>query len=79
MLEAGSVLRTWALLEPPAGAGEQAAEALPDHRPEYLSYEGEVSGGRGSVTRWDEGMFEPLNCPAAQIRAICTYACRAAG
>lgn len=29
-----------------------------DHRARYLDYEGEISGGRGSVTRWDAGTFE---------------------
>lgn len=27
------------------------AQRIPDHRPVYLDYEGEVSGGRGHVTR----------------------------
>ncbi len=32
-----------------------AAERLADHRREYLEYEGEVSGGRGSVRRLASG------------------------
>ena len=35
-----------------------AAEALSNHRPHYLDYEGPVSGGRGFVARWDAGTFE---------------------
>ncbi len=31
---------------------------LPDHRPDYLSYEGEVSGKRGTVTRLSDGEME---------------------
>jgi hypothetical protein len=31
---------------------------LPDHRPDYLQYEGEVSGNRGRVTRLSEGVME---------------------
>ncbi len=31
------------------------AERLPDHRKEYLEYEGPVSGGRGSVKIFDSG------------------------
>jgi hypothetical protein len=33
------------------------AQASFDHRPAYLDYEGPVSGGRGTVTRWDAGSF----------------------
>lgn len=58
MLEQGSVLRTWALAEEPATQREIAAEALADHRLEYLEYEGPVSGERGNVSRWDRGECE---------------------
>ncbi len=57
MLEEGGVLRTWALAEAPGGPGPVPAEALPGHRLVYLDYEGPVSGGRGDVTRWDEGTY----------------------
>jgi hypothetical protein len=60
MLECGGALRTWALAEPPSPGRTIAAEELPDHRLAYLDYEGEVSGGRGSVTRWDAGTYEVL-------------------
>jgi hypothetical protein len=33
-------------------------QRLPDHRPEYLGYEGEVSGNRGVVTRLSEGKLD---------------------
>lgn len=33
------------------GASELRATRLPDHRPVYLDYEGEIAGGRGRVTR----------------------------
>ena len=40
-------------------AGAHRADLLsPDHRLAYLDYEGPVSGGRGSVTRWDQGTYE---------------------
>lgn len=61
MLECGGVLRTWALQQPPNDSKPQVVEALPDHRLAYLEYEGEVSGGRGSVSRWDAGTYEPAN------------------
>ena len=57
MLQCGSHLRTWALATEPRADASIPAEALPDHRPAYLSYEGEISGGRGCVTRWDSGTF----------------------
>lgn len=55
MFQTGSVLATWALGEPPDLAEPLICGALPDHRLEYLDYEGPISGGRGSVTRWDRG------------------------
>jgi hypothetical protein len=57
MLETGSVLATWALAESPDSAHPIAARPLPEHRLAYLDYEGPVSGGRGTVTRWDEGTY----------------------
>jgi hypothetical protein len=60
MLECAGVLRTWALPEPPSPDCELVAEELPDHRLAYLDYEGDVSGNRGRVTRWDAGTYEVL-------------------
>ena len=58
MLEAGGVLRTWRLLEAPEAGRVIRAEALGDHRLHYLDYEGPVSGGRGTVKRFDSGRFD---------------------
>jgi len=60
LFEMGSALKTWALPQPP-GPGKMVCEALPDHRPIYLDYEGPVSGDRGSVERWDGGTYEVLS------------------
>lgn len=60
MLEDGGVLRTWRLLAEPAAGQVVRAEQLADHRLAYLDYEGPVSGGRGSVARWDHGTYEQL-------------------
>ena len=57
MLETGEVLRTWALSTEPAYGASCPAEQLPDHRPLYLDYEGEISGGRGTVSRYDWGDY----------------------
>ncbi len=68
MLEAGAALRTWRLLQQPIlneKVPEQIirsfAEPMPDHRIEYLDYEGPVSRNRGSVKQWDSGMYLLLN------------------
>ncbi len=57
MLEAGDVLQTWRLAAPPTNGAIIDATALGDHRRAYLDYEGPISGGRGSVKRWDAGDF----------------------
>lgn len=58
MLEVGEVLRTWRLADSPGPGRMLAAEPLPDHRRLYLDYEGPISGGRGTVRRWDAGSFD---------------------
>ncbi len=60
MLEDGDTLRTWRLLAAPEPGQTVAAETSFPHRRLYLDYEGPVSGGRGRVMRWDEGIFTPL-------------------
>src|SRR5215470_5282132 len=62
MLEAGDLLRTWALLQLPDETASETvdAEELDDHRLAYLEYEGAVSGGRGSVRRVDAGTYETI-------------------
>lgn len=57
LLEAGSVLRAWRLLEEPDSGNAIPAEANSDHRLAYLTFEGELSGNRGRVFRWDAGTF----------------------
>jgi len=57
MLEAGDSLRTWRLLECPGPGQIIRAEALGAHRQAYLDYEGPVGGNRGTVKRWDAGLF----------------------
>lgn len=55
-LEAGTVLKSWRLAAPPE-RGEVASEPMADHRLLYLDYEGEVSGGRGTVVRHASGRY----------------------
>lgn len=57
MLEMDGRLRTWSLPAPPEPGMEMAATRLADHRLSYLEYEGEISGGRGTVRQWDAGQY----------------------
>jgi hypothetical protein len=57
MFEFQGVLRTWSVESEPAIGRTAIAQLLADHRLEYLEYQGPVSGGRGTVTRWDEGEY----------------------
>ncbi len=61
MLEWGQSLRTWALLQLPTAGASVTAEELPPHRREYLNYEGEISAGRGRVSRCAAGEFQVLD------------------
>ncbi|HEY8504148.1 MAG TPA: DNA polymerase ligase N-terminal domain-containing protein [Gemmataceae bacterium] len=67
MLESGGALRTWRLETPPRPGAEVAAEESFAHRPAYLDYEGPVSGGRGTVRRWDVGEFDWERDAAGQV------------
>ena len=58
MFEQGESLRTWRLSAEPSSGGKIFAEPLPDHRLEYLDYEGSISGNRGEVTQWDRGEYK---------------------
>jgi hypothetical protein len=63
MLECGEALATWQLAASPAGlapGGAMPARKLPDHRRDYLTYEGPVSGDRGAVRILDAGAYELL-------------------
>jgi hypothetical protein len=56
------LLATWQIRMNPAQWRERLAPIpalqLPDHRLIYLDYQGKISGGRGVVTRVDDGFFE---------------------
>jgi|ERR1043165_1934250 hypothetical protein len=71
MLEAGEVLQTWRLAQPPEEpACVIEAEALGDHRQMYLDYEGPVSGNRGTVRRWDVGSYTIEPDSSADVRNL---------
>lgn len=51
-------LLTWQLARWPLAVGESCpAPELPPHRRHYLDFEGEISGGRGQVTRVAAGTW----------------------
>ena len=58
MFEHEEALRTWRLSATPTNGATVIAQALDDHRRMYLDYEGPVSNNRGTVVRWDTGVFE---------------------
>jgi len=64
MLESGDALATWRIGRLPgdlAGGECIPATHLGSHRLAYLTYEGEVSGGRGAVAVVDAGTYRTLS------------------
>lgn len=55
LLENGQLMTFRVAERPDEAGGEFEATRLADHRAAYLDYEGEVSGGRGRVTRVARG------------------------
>ncbi len=68
LVEDGPGLRTWAVDAPIEADVDLPARELPPHRSIYLDYEGEVSGGRGAVERWDSGTCEVLEWGVDRVR-----------
>ncbi len=60
MLETDGTLRTWQIHQQPVANRQLQATPLPDHRLDYLQYEGPISGDRGHVSQWDVGTFEGI-------------------
>ncbi len=58
MLEHDGVLVTWALAQKPKSDHTIEADRLADHRLDYLTYEGPISGDRGTVSRFDSGEYK---------------------
>lgn len=73
-VEGQELLRTYQLAQWPLAVGESCAcKQIGDHRRAYLEYEGEVSGGRGTVRRVASGtwfgdlVLEFADTPAVQL------------
>ncbi|MCG3138720.1 MAG: hypothetical protein HJJLKODD_02588 [Phycisphaerae bacterium] len=62
MLEGDRTLLTWKLYHAPEEILKKQIplQRLPDHRLDYLDYEGAVSGNRGEVRRVDRGELQLL-------------------
>jgi len=60
LVEDGPTLRAWAIDAPIVEEVDLPARSLPPHRSIYLEYEGEISGDRGVVHRWDKGTCEVI-------------------
>lgn len=76
MLENKGILLTWELPQlppcPPSVTSPRTFEELgirrlPDHRIEYLEYEGPVSNDRGSVQRVDAGTYQLINDASEEL------------
>jgi len=70
MLESDGVLKTWRIRNLPENGSRIAMEQLGDHRVLYLTYEGPLSGNRGSVTCWDRGEYQEETNNENQIEVI---------
>jgi hypothetical protein len=68
LVEDGPTLRTWAVDRPIVEGEDLPARSLPPHRRIYLDHEGEVSGGRGTVRRWDSGVCDVLEWGEDAVR-----------
>jgi hypothetical protein len=70
MLEVHGRLRTWALEQEPRTGSTIQALRLPNHRLDYLTIEGPISGDRGCVTRIDRGEFTTLDESEDALRVV---------
>jgi hypothetical protein len=68
LVEDGPTLRTWAIDSPISEGVDLPSRSLPAHRAIYLTYVGEISGGRGTVRRWDEGTCEVVEWGERRVR-----------
>jgi len=68
MFEAGSVLQTYRLDLPPEKLSPQANTAIKifDHPLKFLTYQGSVNKGLGTVEIADSGIYTPLTANSIQ-------------
>jgi hypothetical protein len=58
MIEQGDTLKTWRLENPPEKLAKEKTKATPifDHDKKFLTYQGPVNNGKGTVEIVDEGI-----------------------
>jgi bifunctional non-homologous end joining protein LigD len=63
MIEQGDVLKTWRLDNPPEKLATEKTTAIPifDHDKKFLTYQGIVNNGTGTVEIADEGTCEIIS------------------
>lgn len=59
-------LKTWRMTATDFESPQMIVQSE-DHRAIYLDYEGEISGDRGRVTRWDTGTYETSGWTDSEI------------
>lgn len=64
MLERGGALATWHVDSPALDNPRR----IQDHRIDYLTYEGDISGGRGRVRRVAQGAYDIVSWTDAEVR-----------
>jgi bifunctional non-homologous end joining protein LigD len=71
MLEQRGILETYRVNEPPEEWGSRPVEAVKifDHPLKFLTYEGSVNKGKGSVTIADAGTYRILSQSENQLKA----------
>ena len=72
MLQAGQVLQTYRLQLPPEQLRRDGCTAtrILDHPLKFLSYEGSVNNGQGSVELVDSGTYEVLSRDEGKIELL---------
>jgi len=70
MFEAGCVLETYRLAASPTTSGDThiPAERIFDHSVRFLTYEGSVNNGTGSVVMADSGMYRIIDATDENCR-----------
>lgn len=70
MIEWGDILKTWRLENPPERLATQKTKATPifDHDKKFLTYQGPVNNGKGTVEIVDEGVCEIISADKNKIK-----------
>jgi hypothetical protein len=70
MIEDGDKLKTWRLENPPEKLATETTKAVPifDHDKKFLTYQGPVNNGKGTVEIIDEGTCDIESAEENQIK-----------